>query len=91
MLEAIDTHGEADPDLLHPVRMSDDRLPVPMRRLDHGTHLVSRHLILVDELDEIDAGIHQLLHLAAGVLGPAYPPAQVTLVGLVWRVLDEGP
>ena len=80
-----------------PTRISSSRcacatigLPPLLRGLDDGLHLVVRHLVLVDQLDEVDAGVDQLLHLGARVVGAVDAPAHERLVLEVRPVLDEG-
>ena len=89
MLEVVDAELEAAADFLHAMRVRDDRLARRVRRLhDRGDFGVG-HLVLVDQLDEVDARGNESLHFRLRVLGAAHSPAKRLLVLLVRRVLDE--
>ena len=60
MLEAVDAGGEPAANLLRPMRVRDDRQPALVRLVDHRAHLVHRHLVLVDQLDDVDPGVGEL-------------------------------
>jgi len=89
VLESIHAGNEAAADLVRPMRMGDDRLVMPMRLVDHRVDLLHRHLVLVDQLDDVDAGVGDLLHLGAPVVWSRDAPA-VGLCVRVGLVLDEG-
>ena len=55
-------------DFVGPMRMSHHREMVRVSLLDHRLDLVFLHQVLVDELDDVDAGGGQLAHLLHGHL-----------------------
>ena len=55
--------------------MRDDRLPSFVRLVDDRLDLVERHLVLVDQLDDVDAGVGQLADFRARVLGTLSLPS----------------
>jgi hypothetical protein len=44
-----------------------------VRGFDDRLHLRLGHLVLVDQLDDVDAGVHDLLDFRVRVGGPATP------------------
>ena len=90
VLEAVDAVFQADADLVLAVRVRDDGLAALVRRLDDRADLVLRHLVLVDQLDDVDAGVDDLLHLGARVRRAVDAPAVLLFVLGVRGVLDEG-
>ena len=88
VLEVVDAGREAAADLLGPMRVRDDRQVALVRLVDDGLHFVQRHLILIDQLDDVDAGVGELLHLGARVGDAVHAPAE-QLGARIRRVLDE--
>ena len=64
------------------------RLAVPMCFIHNRAHLVHRHLVLVDQLDDVDAGVGDLLHLRAAIVRAFDAPAVGLGVG-IRLVLNE--
>ena len=60
VLEVVDAGREPAADLLGPMRVRDDRQVAPVRLVDDGLHFLHRHLVLVDQLDDVDAGVGEL-------------------------------
>ncbi len=89
VLEAIHAGQEPAADLLGPVRVRDDRLAARVRFVHDGAHFVHRHLVLVDQLDDVDSGVGDLLHLGASIVRSFDAPA-VRLGVRIGLVLDEG-
>ena len=89
VLEAIHPVFEPEPDLGFAVCMCHHREPRRVRGLDHGRHFRLRHLVLIDQLDDVHAGLRQLLDLGAGVVRAGHAPTESRLVGRVRRVLKE--
>src|SRR5688572_580737 len=69
--------------------MRDDRLSRRMRRLHNRGDFGVGHLVLIDQLDDVDARGNESLHLRLRVLRATHTPAKWLLVLLVSRVLDE--
>ena len=88
VLEVIHTGGKAPADLLRPVRVRHHRQMVLVRLVHYGAHLVHGHLVLIDQLDDVDAGRGEALHLGAGIRFAIHTPAEPLRSG-VGRVLDE--
>ncbi len=44
--------------------------------IDDGTHLVHGHLVLIHQLDDVDASLGQSADLGPRVVGPIDPPAE---------------
>ena len=65
VLEAVDADRKPAADLLGTMRVRDDRLAALVRFVHDRAHLVDRHLILIDQLDDVDAGVGDLPHLRA--------------------------
>ena len=59
-----------------------------MRFVDHGSDFFHRHLVLVDQLDDVDAGIGELANLGARVVRAGDTPTEL-LRARVGFVLDE--
>ena len=89
VLEAIDAGLESDADFVRPVTMGDHRKFPEVRFVDDGHDLLLRHLILVDQLDHIDAGVGEPLDLGAAIGGALHAPTKI-LGARIGRVLDEG-
>ncbi len=68
VLEAVDAGGEPAANLFGPMRVRDDRQLALVRFVDDGAHFLHRHLVLIDQLDDVDAGVGQLAHLRARVV-----------------------
>ena len=68
--------------------MTDDRKLAFVRLVDNCSHLVHRHLILIDQLDHIDACFSQRAHFRARIVGAADTPANVISAGIRF-VLDK--
>ena len=89
VLEAVDAGGEPAADLLGPVRVRDDRLAVLVRLVHDGAHFVHRHLVLIDQLDDVDAGVGELLAPSrARRRRPLTPQRYASVLG-IRLVLDE--
>jgi hypothetical protein len=89
VLEAVDAGRHAAPDLLGPVGVGDHGEPLLVGLVHHRPDLVHRHLVLIDELDDVDLGLGEPPHLGAGVVGAVNPPA-VGLGAGIGLVLEEG-
>ena len=59
-----------------------------MRFVDDGRDLLHRHLVLIDQLDDVDAGVRQLADLRARVVGAVDAPAE-RFGARIRLVLDE--
>ena len=46
--------------------MRDDGKVAAVRFIDDGLHLIERHLILIDQLDHIDAAVGELVRVVRG-------------------------
>ena len=57
VLEAVDARLQAAADFLRAVRVRDHRQLVRVRLVDDGLHFGIAHLVLVDQLDHVDAGL----------------------------------
>jgi hypothetical protein len=89
VLEVVDADRQPAADFLRAVRMS-HHLQAPLVRLvDHGFRFLVSHLVLVDQLDHVDAGIGQAVDLVAPVAGAVDAPAE-GLGARIRPVLDEG-
>ena len=73
MFEVVDIPLQAHADLVHPVRVRDDHLAALVRRLDHRLHLGVRHLILVYQLDHVDAGVSSVVTFLRASSAPLTP------------------
>ena len=89
VLEAVDTVLQADPNLVLSMGVRHDGLARLVRGLDHRLDLRFRHLILIDQFDEVHAGIDEFLDLRAGVGRSRDAPPVILLVVEIGRVLDE--
>jgi hypothetical protein len=76
MLEVVDAGEQTSPDLFRTVRVRDDGKTVPVRFVDDGANLVDRHLVLVDQLDDVDTSLREPAHLGARVVGTVHPPTE---------------
>ena len=64
------------------MRVRDDRQAVLVRLVHDRAHLVHRHLILIDQLDDVDAGVGEPAHLGAGVVAcPLTPQRNYSVPG----------
>ena len=90
MLEAIHAVLESEADLRLAVRVRHDREAGCVRRLHHRRHLRLRHLVLIDELDDVHPGLGELFDLGPGVVRAIHAPAEAGFVRGIGRVLDEG-
>jgi hypothetical protein len=90
VLEAIHPVLEANPDLVLAVGMRDHGLAPAVGGVHDGRDLVVGELVLVDELDDVHARVHQTLHLGLRVVGRVDAPAERLLVIEVGLLLDEG-
>src|SRR5262249_11041298 len=88
VLEAIDSGLQPAANLFGTVRMRDHREPVFVRFVDHGADFIHRHLILVDQLYDIDSGIGQLADFGPRVVNAFDPPAEIFRSG-IRLVLNE--
>ena len=61
-----------------------------MRFSDDGLHFLHRHLILIDQLDDVHAGIGQLFYFRPGVGGAFNAPAESFRAG-IGLVLNKRP
>ena len=76
VLEAVHAGREPAANLFRAMRVRDHRQTALVRLVDHGAHFVERHLILIDQLDDVDAGVGEPAHLRAGVVAPVDAPAE---------------
>ena len=81
VLEAVDAGRSAAPDLFGTMRVRDDRQPRLCASSTTALHLVDRHLILIDQLDDVDAGLGELAHFRARVVGPFTPQRNDSVPG----------
>jgi hypothetical protein len=70
------------------MRVGDDRQAAVVGFGDDDPDFVGRHLILVDQLDDVDAGVRELAHLRAGVLHSRDAPSK-ELGAWIRGLLDE--
>ena len=77
VLEVVDAGDETAPNLFRAVRVRDDGKPALVRFVDDGAHFVHRHLVLVDQLDDVHAGVRELPHFRARVVGAVHAPAEI--------------
>jgi len=88
VLEIIHAHRESAPDLLGAVRMRYHRQLARVGLVHDGADLLGGHLILIDQLDHVHAGVGQSLHLRARVGHAVDPPPELLGAG-IGRVLQE--
>ena len=88
VFEIVDADLEAASDFVGTVRVRHHRQPVLVRFVDDGLCFLVGHLVLVDQLDDVDAGIGQPLDLGTGVPGAVDAPAK-RLGPRVGAMLDE--
>ena len=67
MLETIHARSQAATDFLGTMGMCYDGKFVRMRFVHHRFHFFHRHLILIDELDDVDSGVGELFDLGFAV------------------------
>ena len=89
MLEIINADFQPEKDLLGTVGVTDNPQAARMRLVDDGAGFCGGHLVLVDQLDDINAGIGQRAHMGTGLTDTAHAPAEGfrPRIGLM---LDEG-
>ena len=84
----LDADCEPAADFLGPMCVGDDRLAAAMCFLGDGAHFVQRHLVLIDEFDDVDFRIREFRNLSARLVWALHaPPVQVR--ARIRRVLDE--
>ena len=88
VLEAIHAGRKPAADLLGPMGVRHDGQAALVRLPHHGGELVQRHLILVDQLDDVDPGVGESLDFRSGVVGAGHAPAE-ELRARVRRLLNE--
>ena len=88
VLEIIDADGESAADLLGPMRVRDDRQFARVRFVDDRFRFLQRHLVLVDQLDDVDAGVGESSHLGARIVRAFHAPAIKFCAG-IRLVLNE--
>ena len=64
VLEAIHADGQSAPNLFRPVRMRDDWKFARVRFVDDRLHFFHRHLVLIDQLDDVDSGVGEFFTFA---------------------------
>ena len=72
---------ETAADFLGAMGVRDDREFVRVRFVNDRFHLFHRHLVLVDQLDDVDSGVGELFHLGASVRGTFHAPAKASVPG----------
>ena len=81
MLDVVSAEADGAADLLGPVGVRDDGQAARVRLVDDRTDLVLRHLVLVDQLDRVDAGLRELPHLGPRVVLTATPQRNSSVPG----------
>ena len=76
VLEAINPGREAATDFVGAMRVRYHRKFVGMRFVHHRLHFLHRHLILIDKLDDVDAGVVKLFDLRFAISRPFHAPAK---------------
>src|SRR5262249_50675985 len=56
--------------------------------INDGEDFFHSHLVLIDQLDEIDPGFRQGAHFGARIIGALHAPTEIFCAG-IWFVLDE--
>src|SRR6516165_2461524 len=88
VLEAIDADRQSTSNLFRAVRMRDDWKFARVRFVHDCFYFFHRHLVLVDQLDDVDAGVGKLLYLGFAVGCAFHAPAEVFSAGIGF-VLNE--
>ena len=68
--------------------MRDDRQFAFVRFVDDCLHFLHRHLILIDQLDHIDASFSQRAHFRACVIDALHAPTHI-VSARIWFVLNK--
>ena len=88
VFEIIHADSESATNLIRPMRVRDDRKFVRVRFINDRFRFLQRHLILVDHLDDVDAGVGDFLHLGARI-GRAFHAPAIKFFARIRLVLDE--
>ena len=75
MFETIDANSQSATNFIRPMRVRDDRKFVRVRFINDRFCFFQRHLILVDHLDDVDAGIRDFFDLGARIGRAFHTPA----------------
>ena len=73
MLEVVDAEAQAASDLFHAVAVCDDWTCLTGARFRRRHAFGVGHLILVDQLDDVDTHLHDLLDFAFASSAPLTP------------------
>ena len=74
MLKAINSGREAASDFFGAMRVRHHRKFVCVRFVHHRLHFLHRHLILIDQLDDVDSSAGKLFHLRFAISRTFHPP-----------------
>ena len=77
MLEVVHAGREAAANFFRAMRVRDDHEVRLVRFVDDRADFLHRHLILIDQLDDVHAGFGQLSNLLARVRLAFHTPAEV--------------
>src|SRR5207248_6029967 len=88
VLETIHARSQAATDFLGTMGMCYDGKFVRMRFVHHRFHFFHRHLILIDELDDVDSGVGELFDLSLAIGWALDAPTKKLGAG-IWFVLNE--
>ena len=76
MLEAIHSGEQTTSDLLRPVGVSGHCQTMAVGLVDHGIPLLLGHLVLIDQLDDIDTSLGEASDLGPGVFRTVDAPSK---------------
>ena len=88
VFEAVHAGRQPAANLFRAMGMRNDRQAALVRLPHHRGQFVERHLIVVDELDDVDARVGEPADLGAGVVAARHAPAKL-LRTRIRRLLDE--
>ena len=81
VLEVVDAGSDPATDFLGAVRVRDHEELALVRLVDDRVHLLHRHLVLVDQLDQVDAGVRELRTFARASSTPLTPQRNASVPG----------
>ena len=73
VFETVHACGEAATDLFRAMRVRDHGKITLVRFVDDGAHLLHRHLVLIDQLDDVHAAVGELCTFARASATPFTP------------------
>jgi hypothetical protein len=81
VLEAIHADGQSTPNLFRAVRMRDDWKFARVRFVDDCFYFFHRHLVLIDQLDDVDSGVGSCFTFALPSAAPLTPQRKYSVPG----------